>query len=201
MASPVGTVAIVATGPSVLKHQDITADIIIAVNGAIKLVTPHIWFTVDPSPLNLYLIQRPVPGVEYICGWDQKHEGRVFLPYYVKKVARKNVSAHVGGPILSSQKHIMAKVTGLSEDPGTVNSGNSAFGALNWAYHMRPEEIHLYGVDGTQEDRATGGKPGKLRHLPDLFESAVLQLKKAGIRVINMNPESRVRCFEFPATV
>lgn len=84
---------------------------------------------------------------------------------------------------------------GLSEDPGTINTGNSGFGGLGLAYHMRPHKVALLGVDGRKERRVDGGMPRSLDHLPALFESAVPQLRSAGIEVANGSPDSEVDCF------
>ena len=200
MASSNQTIAIVATGPSVLE-QDLTAipaDTIIAVNGAIDLVNPDIWFTLDLSPDNLQRLTHPRPGIEYIVGWCPERHSRLILPAHVRKVMRLKEERSSRPPALTGPEYWMWRWSakrGLSEDPRSIHTGNSAYGALGLAYHMRPAHILLYGIDGSRHDRATGGRPNRLDHLPLLFASAVPQLEKVGIDVVNMSPKSRLCCF------
>jgi hypothetical protein len=85
---------------------------------------------------------------------------------------------------------------GLSEDPTTIHTGNSGYGALGLAYHMRPEKILLLGIDGDIGYYYTTTRTNNaLDHLPDLFEGAVPQLRDAGITVINGSPNSSVTSF------
>ncbi|MEL8340729.1 norphogenetic protein, partial [Escherichia coli] len=62
---------------------------------------------------------------------------------------------------------------GLCEDENEIASGNSAYGALNLAFHIGFKHVALVGVDATQEPRVhSGGTPKNLSHLPLLFQSA-----------------------------
>lgn len=63
--------------------------------------------------------------------------------------------------------------TGIRSNVGFINTGNSAWGALQWAYKMGARKAALVGVDANQEERLEGGKPNNLSHLPLLFESAL----------------------------
>lgn len=85
----------------------------------------------------------------------------------------------------------------LSEDPRCISTGNSGYGALNLAYHMRPKNIILLGIDGDVGYFFDGnGVNGSLGNLRDMFRSAKPQLDAAGIRVINGSPNSTVDCWE-----
>ncbi|MCQ6583628.1 hypothetical protein NO388_23280 [Escherichia coli] len=66
---------------------------------------------------------------------------------------------------------------GLCEDENEIASGNSAYGALNLAFHIGFKHVALVGVDATQEPRVhSGGTPKNLSHLPLLFQSAREQI-------------------------
>ncbi len=91
---------------------------------------------------------------------------------------------------------------GLSEDPEELSGINSAFGALNFAYHLRPRRIVLFGIDGNGINyyfygrRRGSPKADELfKQLPDLFASAATQLKNRNIEVINASPQSALTCF------
>ena len=179
-------VAVVGSGPSL---RDIAPNeivrcgaTVIAVNGAIDwLGSANYWFTLDPSQVNMVRMRNPVEGCQYVaCG--SRHTR---FPMWVKRLSR----------ITGDQWGKARAPGGLSEDPAAINTGNSGFGALGLAYHMRPMRIALLGIDGRQERRVDGGMPRPLEHLPALFASAVPQLKAAGIEVVNGSPDSEVTCF------
>lgn len=179
-------VAVVGSGPSL---RDIAPNeivrcgaTVIAVNGAIDwLGSAHYWFTLDPSQVNMVRMRNPVEGCQYVaCG-----PGHIRFPMWVKRLSR----------ITGDQWGKARAPGGLSEDPAEINTGNSGFGALGLAYHMRPMRVALLGIDGRQERRVDGGMPRSLEHLPALFSSAVPQLKAAGIEVVNGSPDSEVTCF------
>ncbi len=179
-------VAVVGSGPSL---RDIAPNeivrcgaTVIAVNGAIDwLGSAHYWFTLDPSQVNMVRMRNPVEGCQYVaCG-----PGHIRFPMWVKRLSR----------ITGDQWGKARAPGGLSEDPAAINTGNSGFGALNLAYHMRPKKVALLGVDGRQVRRIDGGMPRTLAHLPELFASAAPQLRAAGVQVANGSPDSEVTCF------
>lgn len=180
------SVLIVASGPSSRSVSASligkTSAMIVAVNGAIDwLPRADVFFTLDPSPANQERMMNRREGTSYVCAAPPD---LCYLSPVVTRLERRYDPGRVLG-ILPT----------LSEDPGTINTGNSAWGALGLAYHLRPGLIVLLGVDGTQEERREGGKPRSLVHLPDLFASAVPQLEREGIEVINGSPDSLVTCF------
>lgn len=86
---------------------------------------------------------------------------------------------------------------GLSEDPACINTGNSGYGAINVAYHLRPKRIILLGMDAGMGYFYTKEKTNRpLNILPQLCASAVPQLSAAGIEVINGSQISKVKCFK-----
>src|SRR5699024_2682498 len=179
-------VIIVASGPSVraVSRDDILAAgaVVIAVNGAIDwLGRSDYWFTLDPSQINLVRANNRVNGCKYVMALPDNMQA----PPGVTRMERRQGDAYGKARALQ----------GLSEDKNTIHTGNSAFGAMGLAYHLRPKRIVLLGVAGTQERRIAGGCSRTLRHLPELFSSAVPQLQKRKIDVVNGSPDSRVACF------
>lgn len=201
----VETIAIVGTGPSV-KNKKIEGDLVIAVNSAIEFCNPDWWFTLDPSPQNLQIMENPINTIKYFAAVPN---GR-FLPPHVYRLERVAAANSISRSMLHSRRLRYGTKTaqqyyllrwaaklGLSENPNAIHTGNSLWGAYGLAYHCRPKRIVFYGLDGTQEPRITGGMPNRLDHLPALFESSLEQVKKAEIEVLNANPNSRVTCFPF----
>ena len=179
-------VIIVASGPSVLavSRDDILAAdaVVIAVNGAIDwLGRADYWFTLDPSQINLVRASNRISGCEYVMAMPDNMQA----PAGVTRMERRQGDAYGKARALQ----------GLSEDKNAIHTGNSAYGALGLAYHLRPKRIVLLGVDGTRERRVDGGYSRTLEHLPALFTSAIPQLQKRRIGVVNGSPDSRVTCF------
>lgn len=91
---------------------------------------------------------------------------------------------------------------GLSDDPEELSGINSAFGALNFAYHLRPKRIVLFGIDGNcihyyfyGRRRGSPRADELFKRLPSLFASAVTQLNNRNVEVINASLQSAVTCF------
>lgn len=187
-------VAIVASGPSMrgVKIPRLPGVLVIAVNGAIEWCKTADWFfSLDPSPYVRGLVSSPRPGVRYWMAVPDEYGN----PRASRAAHRWPRLEHVTYLRRLTGDGVRGSCFGLSEDPGAINTGNSAYGALGLAYHQRPERIALFGVDATQSGYAyLPGQPRwSLAHLPALFESAVPQL--AGIEVVNGSARSRVDCF------
>lgn len=190
------TIAIIANGPSA-RHHALAAkhsDIVIAVNGAHAFVPrADYWFTLDLSPSNRRIMNRPRDGVEYVvaCRPDAP------LPAHVTRLTR--VESTAPAPNRPCTPHGWLRrwrsMEGLATDPSKIHTGNSAYGALGLAFHLLSGQcgkILLCGVDATQDQRFTGGRPGELSHLPLLFDSAKPQLQAAGIEVYTFSDHDRL---------
>jgi len=89
---------------------------------------------------------------------------------------------------------------------GIYTGNNTGTGALMAAVAFGCNPIYLLGIDGKHEGKRShyhGGYPGRLQ-VPKTAASFVHHfgfvakpIKKAGVRVINLNPRSAVRCFPF----
>lgn len=197
MAPPKPRVLIVAAGPSV-EGVDLSMVpprvTVIAVNGAIRF-TPKVdvWFTLDPSTPNRALLRERRPGVRYVMAVpdDYGSPGAAVQAHRAPRDPGVTYLRRVSGDGPWSAR------PGLVEDRGAIHTGNSAWGALGYAYHLRPGKIGLLGVDGTSGGYAylSGAPRPQFDHLPDLFASALPQLQAAGVSVRNGSPESRVVCF------
>jgi hypothetical protein len=190
-----GVVIIVASGPSLrgfpfyrLKGRGY----VIAVNAAAR-VTPFAdaWITVD----TLRLAERiphvpPFQGERYVAAPED----------YGRPDAKLRCDQAERIPTVHYLRRI--NQVELAEDPAVVHGLNSAFGALNFAYHLKPQKIVLFGVDASKlgsyfygARRALRKQTEVMARMPDVFASAVPQLEAAGIEVINASPDSAVTCF------
>lgn len=162
---------IVASGQSAKGFSPPVGIPIIAVNGVIDWIKrADYWFTLDPSRVNIRRMKYPRKGVEYHAAVP----GNTNLPNHVVPWCR------VEAPEGSHTDKIMNRyrcVLGLNTEPGHINTGNSAYGALGLAYHLGFTDVLLVGVDATQDPRIEGGKPNDLSHLPELFGSTKKQIK------------------------
>jgi len=196
-------IIIAASGPS---YKDLDKNllyqnedtVIIAVNGAYEYLNykADIFFTLDPSPANLKRLSVRSETLMY-CAIDKKC--RVLLPDHVIPLTRISTQPKEILPKGTSKYwfHRWGCVKGLAEKASEIHTGNSAYGALGLAYHLRSKKILLLGVDGTTQPRLTGEGPSKysLVHLPYLFSTAVKQLESADIEVVNGSPTSIIDCF------
>lgn len=174
---------------------------VIAVNGAIDHTPADMWFSLDMSPDNMARMRRRVARARYVaavpdtfgtedapCSWQRGDvpQGVTYLRRIVRAEPKDG----------SFEERILYQIVGgLSEDPGAIHTGNSGFGALGLAYHLRPSRIVLLGIDGRGRKRWDGTVNGPLDHMPELFRGAVDQLDRAGIEVVNGSMTSHVRCF------
>lgn len=194
-------IIIVASGPS-LKEFDFNRlrgkGHIICVNGAGDHVPfADSWFTLDPWGLHGPQLPKNFRGKLYAA--VPEHYGRRDSPIRDFRVTPRNNITFLHRLMSHNyvdQTSTTAYTLGLSPDPSCINTGNSGFGALNLAYHMKPKKILLLGIDGTIGYFYTNkDRNNPLNTLPMLFNSTVPQLKEAGIEVINGSPKSVVGSF------
>lgn len=179
-------VLIVATGPSVeeVRIPKLQGVHVIAVNDAIRwLPRADSWFSMDVGgPRVRELASNPEIGTRYYMAAPDSHQERLPNVTYLRRVM---------GDGVRGTKHKLATL------PNEIHAGNSTGGAMNLAFHMRPRKIGILGLDATDVGHAySSHDPAwSLGHLPELFESYLPQLKKAGIQVRNGSPRSNVTCF------
>lgn len=161
---------IVGSGPSAKGFKPPKDIPIIAVNGVIEWIKRvDYWFTLDPSEANRNRMNNQRPDTEYHAAVPDN----VKLPEGVTRWCRVESKKKRSDYWMRKYKCVLT----LNKEPGKINTGNSAWGALGLAYHLGFKDVLLIGVDGTSDERIEGGKPNTLSHLPELFKSARRQVK------------------------
>lgn len=159
--------------------------------------TADAWFTLDPWGLHKTQLNKDFRGQPFAAVPEAYGtKVAISLDHRVKPTRPFNYLLRVpqNFDITSMRRHAE---WGLNEDPRCINSGNSGFGALNLAFHMRPKLIALIGIDATAGyyfNRAKQTRP--LNHLPPLFSSAVTQLTRENIQVVDCSLHGKLDCFE-----
>lgn len=195
-------IIIMACGPSFrqvdlnLLHSPKLFDAyVIAVNRAIDWTDrADAFFTLDPNEWFYQTVtSRRKEGVQYFAAVpDDYGTSKAVLPSHQNPPLKHVTYLH---RVKGGLGRLKAREK-LSEKPNSIHTGNSGYGAFGLAYHMRPKKIVILGLDGTQEPYAYGtGKPNtSLDHLRYLFNSAMAQIYRRGIQVINGCPGSTVKC-------
>lgn len=180
-----------------VKFKPIEGYTVIAVNNAINITKDYTdyWFTLDPSEDNISIMRKRPYDAYYFCAIPDWY-GTNNAPIHRCKVAVTGI--HYLKRIQDDSNALKIKY-GLSDDKSCIHTGNSAYGALNLAFHMEPSEIIILGVNGNRLNPKFDNRHcvGDLSHLPKLFESAKNTLDTNGIRVYNANRETLVKCFEY----
>lgn len=188
-------IAIVCSGPSLngLSREALkaTGAYVIAVNSSVKLVDAHAFFTCDPSDKNRELLRNQIAGVKYYAAVPADYGEPHAKPYH-RDPPEVNVTflRRLKGDGPWSHR------PGFSEERDAINTGNSAYGAANLAYHIGPRRIAFFGMDGGG-GYADGleGTHGDLSHLSQIFGTALRFFDKKRIQVLNASPNSLVTCF------
>jgi hypothetical protein len=195
-------VIIVCTGPS-LKNFDFNSlrnkGYIIAVNDAAKFLPfANAWFTLDPWGLTTTQVPKSFSGELFAAvPEDYGTQNAASVAHRIVPSKKVNYLHRVSFHTDERTKAHDYLTWGLNEDPSCINTGNSGFGALNLAYHMNAKRVFLFGIDASKGyffDERKGTRA--LDHLPPIFRSAMPQLAKRNIEVINASPNSRVDCFQ-----
>lgn len=167
---------VVGNGPSAAGFVPPAGVTVIAVNGAIEwLSRADYFFTLDLSRCNVHRLLNQRAGVNYVYAFDRPCSELNGKATFYRRICGKPFSS----PVVNSPQWWANRwgcKFGLSNQPGFINTGNSAWGALGLAYQLGAEKVLLVGVDANQQPRLTGGVPGELCHLPLLFESAIGQI-------------------------
>lgn len=169
---------IVASGKSAEGFEPPPGVVVIAVNGAVDwLSRADYFFTLDPSAANIYRLNNQKAGVIYCYAYTHRLclYPCVSANFYQRVSAKPYRTAAHASPEWWANR--WSSALGLNKNPGEINTGNSAFGALGLAYHLGAKKVALVGVDANTDERIEGGNPNNLSHLPLLFESALGQIE------------------------
>lgn len=196
-------IIIVASGPSVkdinlASLRRLSKAYTIAVNGAGNFVPfANAWFTLDPWGLEGPQLPKGFRGKYYAAVPDDYGTPHARSTQHRVVPSAKFTFLHrLHSHNLTNVSSDTAYKTGLSEDNSCINTGNSGYGALNFAYHLRPKNIYLLGIDGSMGyfyDSPKTNRP--LTYLKALFDSSVPQINARGINVYNVSPNSAITAY------
>lgn len=173
---------IVGSGPSAQNFSPPPNITIISVKGSIKwLSRADYWFSLDPNENSRSCLKDPKPNTKYFMALQDKDPGIPNFVTILKRVALQPTKEPLDKNSPEWWLWRWSCVTTLNTNPGHINTGNSAWGALGLAYHLQCTNVLLVGVDGTQDERIEGGTPNNLSHLSLLFQSANNQIKLSTI--------------------
>lgn len=170
---------------------------IVTVNGAGNSIDfADAWFTLDPWGLGGPQIPVKHRGKFYAAVPEDFGTSSARCKPHACRPARNFTFLHrLMGSNLTTDP--TSHKLGLSDDTSCINTGNSGYGAINLAYHLRPQRIVLLGMDAGTGYFYTKEKTNRpLNILPQLCASAVSQLNAVGIEVINGSQISKVKCFK-----
>jgi len=189
---------IIGGGPS-LKDFDFSRlnnELTIAVNRAHEYVDPSIIFFTDQESFYMKLLK----------GEFGKEARNKFIVSRALKIALNIGGANFDHGTFSIPLSKYPDMTFDLKD-GLFDGGNSGFAALNLAVCLGSKTIYLLGYDMRGDGQGNqawfhGGykKVGKERSYKSwikYFEQAAPALERRGIKVINLNSNSEIRCFEF----
>jgi hypothetical protein len=186
-------IAILAGGASLrgVDLSGLSGTFVIGVNEAWRGFEVSETVTIDTDDLPRRI--KACPG-KFIAGVPEDY-GTPQARYACDRVAK------IEGAIYVTRK----MEPGLSEDPKCLHCGeNSSYAALNRAYQYKPRKIVLFGLDLFDAGKhwhehsypsAAISIPASFANTAKWFETAIPQLERNKIEVINASPNSRLNCF------
>jgi hypothetical protein len=170
----------------------------IAVNRALELLEPTIWFSADPRVVGW--IESGVLG--------ETARQRFHAPTSLKCVVVTSPDRYFSELPMLDRCHDIRLTMSMKEGlfTGTGLACNSGLGALNLALCLAADPVYLIGFD--MKTDAHGHRTWCERDYPNaddvadlglLLEAfaAVADQARARARIVNLNPNSALTCFEF----
>ncbi|GAH74688.1 unnamed protein product, partial [marine sediment metagenome] len=188
---------IIGGGPSLrdFDFSKLKGELVIGVNRVYEEIDCTITFSLD-SRYYMWIVRGNL-GVEAKRKFEDFKGYKVWL----------NSASFIPYPkdiyLLNS---IGAEAFSWSLKDGLGGGSNSGYGAVNLAVCLGANPIYLLGFDmkgdGKKQAWWHDGYPAKqpdsvYRKYMERFNRIAPELKAKGIRVINLNPESALKCFEF----
>ena len=186
---------IIAGGPSVADFDlsILENELTIGINRVYEIFTPTILFAMDGGFHNWIMAEK--------YGKEAKKK---FLEFNGVK-AWLDISNHNINDVFYINT---CGVSGISTDlnKGLYHGNNSGYGALNLAITLGVKEIYLIGYDmkftNGKSHYHSGHPRGKLvekdvKSFVGNFNKNADKIKAMGVRVINLNRDSGLKCFEF----
>jgi ADP-heptose:LPS heptosyltransferase len=168
----------------------------IGINRAYEEFDPKIIFGVDP--IFVRWVQMGKYGEAAYRRWRESTAYKVWLCTYLAKLKEDIYVLKC----FKGYKHALRSFTTTMED-GIGHGNNSGYAALNLAACLGANPIYLLGFDMAKNHGKThwhNGHPDKAaENVPDIFRKHFPIAQKAlaamNIKVINLNPESALKCF------
>jgi hypothetical protein len=187
---------ILGGGPSLadFDFDRLRGELVIGINRAFEKFDPEIIFSID-SRLYTWL-QKGMLGP----GPTQKFKDSTALKVWPEEIG------FVFGREVQTVPRIIGRGLGKSIREGIFTGSNSGFAALNLAICLEANPIYLLGFDlhtvGQWQKWFHEGYPSKQRdHIYNDFradfEAMALAIKAKGVRVVNLNRGSSLKCFDF----
>lgn len=179
-------IIIVASGSSLNSFDKKALEVLniptIAVNKEYWKFNATYWCTIDPAPLQNILDDKTKNTYKYVG--------------YKEAVTGHNIH-NLKRFLINSKDQASSTNSLLCEERDIIQTHNSGYAAFNLAYHMEAKKVLLLGVDADNYNCPVNSKGWKISisKIPFLFETALPQIKKRGIEVVNGSPNSKINCF------
>jgi len=192
---------LVGGGPSLagFEWERLTGWRVIGVNRAFEKFDPTIIFSMDKRFVGW--IEHGEYGQEALTAWRESKALKVcaVMP------SAPGVPDYVYVVPLYRSYHQAHHVFTFTSAEGIGHGNNSGYGALNLAVCLKANPIYLLGYDMKHTNGKShwhGGHPREQREstvksFTRDFVRASIPIKRAGFRVVNLNPDSGLKCFEF----
>lgn len=199
-------------GPSLslFNYSKLKDHFTIGINKIFKVFSPNIIYCMDTKFYTyIYLPKERKLAGDYnlLEQWKNCPSQKMFLSHATDPLVRKKSSIFKEEDKITLIPRIRSRTVSLDIKQGIYPGSNSGFGAMMLAIAMGYKEIYLLGYDMKTTEGKTHFHNGYInqtvlsqsRHLEQFrkqFDSFADTIKKAGIQVINLNPDSALTCFE-----
>lgn len=189
---------IIGGGPSLIgfNFKQLDGELTIAINRAFEYIDPSILFFMDSETFYK----------DVLIGFFGDEARDKFMSSRALKIALNLYGFNYEHQTFSIPHASEKRFTTDLKD-GLYHGGNSGFAALNLAIVLKANPIYLLGFDmkgngdGKQANFHSGyrNKQGDRIYpaFKHAFETAAPRIKDLGIKVINLNPDSDLKCFDF----
>jgi len=187
---------IIGGGPSLagFDFSQLRGELVIGINRAFEKIDPAVIFSMDSR---LYTwIKNGMLGPEAFEKYEKSAARKIWVDTHSFKF----------GPEVLTVPRLEGVGIGRSLSGGLYTGSNSGLAALNLAVVLGANPIYLLGFDLISRDQFQqwwhDGYPTVQRDkvyqtFREEFEEVAPALKKLGVSVINLNPESGLTCFDF----
>jgi hypothetical protein len=173
----------------------------IGVNLAFYFFEPTIIFSMDTRFLNW--VKSGTYEIKY-PGCREKFQTTSAYKIWLLTYTASLPDSIFVAPVFKNYDHGRMHLSWLFRD-GLGHGNNSGFGALNLALVLGANPIYLLGYDMKHEKGKTHyhaghplpQSPGQVAGFIQAYTANADKIKERGIRVVNLNRKSALRCFEF----